>query len=341
MTRLTRAALIASAAALAFAALVASASAADPVNVEAAKKEGKVVWYTSTPIEAAQKVVNLFQDSTGIKVEMFRSGGSAIMSRFQQEMQAGRIAVDLVTSSDPAAAQMLAKKGVFVAFRPENFEKVPNEAKDPNGYYIPQRLNMMTHYFRRDKIAEKDQPKTWAELINPKYKGQMVMADPSFTSLQLSVFGMMSRKLGWDYYEKLAKNDVMIVQGGQQVSDMLKRGERLIAVGASDSYATDDRQEGHPIMTVYPEDGTFLIPSPSAVVKGSPNPQAAKLFAAFMLTDAVQKVFPARGSYAARTDIPAPPDSPALGSLRFTAVDYDFLEKEGSRLKKRFSEIFQ
>jgi iron(III) transport system substrate-binding protein len=200
---------------------------------------------------------------------------------------------------------------------------------------------MMTHYFRHDKVAENDRPKTWAELVDPKYKSKLVMADPSFTSLQLSVFGMMSRKLGWEYYEKLSKNDVMIVQGGQQVQDMLKRGERLIAVGASDSYASDARQEGHPFTTVYPEDGTFLIPSPSAVVKGSPHPEAAKLFAAFMLTDAVQKVFPANGGYPARMDIPAPEGSPALSSLKFTEVDYDFIEKEGSRLKKRFSEIFQ
>ena len=65
------------------------------------------------------------------------------------------------------------------------------------------------------------------------------MADPSFTSLQVSVVGMMSKERGWGFYEKLRANDVMIVQGNQQVSDMLKRGERLIAVGALDSYAAD------------------------------------------------------------------------------------------------------
>ena len=126
---------------------------------------------------------------------------------------------------------------MFVAFKPKNFDKVPDAAKDPNGLFVAQRLNLMTHYLRTDKVPAADEPKTWDDLTDPKYKGKLVMADPSFTSLQVSVVGTMSKARGWGFYEKLRANDVMIVQGNQQVSDMLKRGERLIAVGALDSYA--------------------------------------------------------------------------------------------------------
>src|SRR5215213_796903 len=63
---------------------IASAVAADTVDMAAAKKEGKVVWYCSVPVETAQKVANLFEQKTSIKVELFRSGGSAILRRFQQ-----------------------------------------------------------------------------------------------------------------------------------------------------------------------------------------------------------------------------------------------------------------
>src|SRR5687768_15334689 len=91
--------------------LAGTALAADPVDVEAAKREGKVIWYTSTPIETAQKLADMFTKETGIRVEMFRSGGSAILRRFQQEIGAGRVAVDVLTHSDPAAAAAMAKKG--------------------------------------------------------------------------------------------------------------------------------------------------------------------------------------------------------------------------------------
>ena len=167
------------------------------------------------------------------------------------------------------------------------------------------------------------------------------MTDPSFTSLQVSVVGTTSKARGWGYYEKLRANDVMIVQGNQQVSDMLKRGERLIAVGALDSYAADLKKEGHQIKTLYPSDGVFVIPSPTSVVKGSPNPNAAKLFAEFMIGDIAQKMFPSDGGYSARTDIAPPPGSPDLKSLKILAVDDDYIEKETPRIKRRFNEIFQ
>ena len=318
-----------------------AAGAQDAVDVAKAKAEGKVVWYTSTPIEQGQKIADAFQKETGIKVEMFRSGGSSILRRFQQEMDAGRVAVDVLTHSEPAAANALGKKGFFVAFKPVNFDKVPEAAKDPNGLFVGQRLNMMTHYLRSDKVAAADEPKTWDDLLDPKYKGKLVMTDPSFTSLQVSVVGTMAKARGWPFYEKLRGNDVMIVQGNQQVSDMLKRGERLIAVGALDSYAADLKKEGHPIKTLYPPDGVFVIPSPTSVIKGSPNPNAAKLFAQFMIGDTAQKIFPDDGGYSARVDIAPPQGSPDLKSLKIIPVDDEYIEKETGRIKRRFNEIFQ
>ena len=329
------------AASFTLASVLAPAQAQDAVDVAKAKAEGKVIWYTSTPIEQGQKISEAFQKETGIKVEMFRSGGSAILRRFQQEIDAGRVAVDVLTHSEPPAAKALGKKGLFVAFKPTNFDKLPDAAKDPNGLFVGQRLNMMTHYLRSDKIAAADEPKTWDDLLDPKYKGKLVMTDPSFTSLQVSVVGTMAKARGWGFYEKIRANDVMIVQGNQQVSDMLKRGERLIAVGALDSYAADLKKEGHPIKTLYPSDGIFVIPSPTSVVKGSPNPNAAKLFAEFMIGDTAQKLFPADGGYSARIDIAAPQGSPDLKSLKILAVDDDYISAETQRIKKRFNEIFQ
>jgi iron(III) transport system substrate-binding protein len=64
---------------------------------------------------------------------------------------------------------------------------------------------------RTDLVAAADAPKTWDDLTLPKYKGKLVMTDPSFTSLQVGVVAMMSKLRGWDYYEQLNRNDVLIV----------------------------------------------------------------------------------------------------------------------------------
>jgi iron(III) transport system substrate-binding protein len=311
----------------------------DPVDLAAAKKEGSVTWYTSTPVATAQKIASMFQEQTGIRVELFRSGGSAVLRRFLQEIDARRVVADVLTVSDPAAAGAMIKRDLFVPFRPRNFDKVRDEVKDPKGYHVAQRLNVVGMVARTDKNLAL--PRNWIDLTDPRYKGQMVMADPSYTAIQLMIVGTLSRRYGWDFYQKLRANDVMIVQGHQQVSETLTRGERLLAAEGADQYAWVDRTAGHKVQTIFPTDGTFAIPAPTAIIKGSPHPNAARAFAEFMIGDAVQKLFPGEGIYAARGDIEPPPGNPPLGQIKLIPVDYDLIEKESAALKKRFNEIFQ
>ena len=311
----------------------------DAVDLAAAKREGTVSWYTSTPIVAAQKVANLFQAETGIKVELFRSGGSAVLRRFLQEIDAKRVLAEVLTVSDTAEVNGLAKRDLLVPFRPRNFEKIPDAVKEPKGQHIAQRVNLAAIIMRTDKGLEP--PKNWLDLTDPRYKGQLVMPDPSYTAIQLMVVGMLSRKYGWDFYQKLRVNDIMIVQGHQQVSEVLTRGERLIAAEGADQYSWLDRKAGHKIQTVIPADGAFAVAAPTAIIKGSPHPNAAKAFAEFMIGDTVQKLFPEEGIYAARVDVPPPPGNPPLGQVKLWPIDYDAIEKESKALKDRFNEIFQ
>jgi len=315
------------------------AVATDAVDLAAAKKEGAVTWYTSTPIGPAQKIANLFQQQTGIKVELFRSGGSAVLRRFLQEVDARRVIADVMTISDPASVSTLIKRELLVAFRPIHFDKIPDEVKDAKGYHIAQRLNLVGIVARTDKVP--DPPRNWTDLTDPKYKGLLVMPDPSYTAIQLMVVGTLSRKYGWEFYQKLRANDTMIVQGHQQVAETLSRGERLIAAEGADQNAWVDRKAGHKVQTIFPTDGAFAIPAPTVVIKGSPHPHAAKALAEFMISDAIQKLFPGEGIYASRSDVEPPPGNPPLGRIKLIPVDYDQIEKDAKSLKTKFNEIFQ
>src|SRR5258708_31714572 len=122
---------------------------------------------------------------------------------------------------------------------------------------------------------------------------------------------------------------------------MVKRGERAIGVGAGGAYGGDTQKTGMPVATLYPEDGAFIIPSPSSVVKGAPHPNAAKAFAEFMLSRTVQELFPLEHLYSTRVDVAGPEGNPPLGSIKIHAVDYDYIEAESPRIKKRFSEVLQ
>jgi iron(III) transport system substrate-binding protein len=311
----------------------------DPVDMAAAKKEGAVTWYTSTPVNTAQKIANMFQAETGIKVELFRSGGSAVLRRFMQEIDARRVIADVMTISDPAEVLTLIKRDLVVPFRPRNFDKIRDEVKDAKGYHVAQRVNLVGIIARADKSLA--MPKNWTDLTDAKYKGLLVMPDPSYTAIQLMVVGTLSRKYGWEFYEKLRANEIMIVQSHQQVAETLTRGERLIAAEGADQFAWLDRKAGHKIQTIWPADGAFAIGAPTVVIKGAPHPNAAKALAEFMISDTVQKLLPGEGIYAGRSDVEPPAGSPPLGQITLMPIDYDQIEKDAKMLKTRFNEIYQ
>jgi iron(III) transport system substrate-binding protein len=311
----------------------------DPVDTAAAKKEGAVTWYTSTPVNTAQKIANLFQAETGIKVELFRSGGSAVLRRFMQEIDARRVIADVMTISDPAEVLTLIRRDLVVPFRPRNFDKIRAEVKDPRGYHVAQRVNLVGIIARADKSLPL--PKNWTDLTDARYKGLLVMPDPSYTAIQLMVVGTLSRKYGWEFYQKLRANEIMIVQSHQQVAETLTRGERLIAAEGADQFAWLDRKAGHKIQTIWPADGAFAIGAPTVVIKGAPHPSAAKALAEFMIGDTVQKLLPGEGIYAGRSDVEPPAGNPPLGQIKLVPIDYEQIEKDAKMLKTRFNEIYQ
>jgi iron(III) transport system substrate-binding protein len=329
-------------AALTIAALYTTAArAADPIDEAAAKRERSVVWYTSNNIEQASDIAKMFEAKTGVHVELFRSGGSAVMSRFLQEQHAGRTAVDVLSTSLPALYAQFAHKGVLVPFKPVNFDRLQPDARDPDGYYFSHRITVMAVFARKDMLAPADVPTRWSDLADKKYAGKMVITDPSYSSLQVTVMNGLSQRLGWSYYQALRTNDTMVVRGNQQATDMLKQKERAIAIGIDDSYAVQARRQGFPLLSIYPADGTFLMPNPNGIIKGSPHPNAAKLFAQFLLSDEAQDRIIADGLYSPRLDFRAPKGAPKLTDIKAVPIDHEQVARNTKAIRGKFNEIFQ
>ncbi len=298
-------------------------------------------WYTSTPAATAQHLADLFTRQTDIKVALFRSGGQTVLRRFRAEAAAGHVGADVLTLADPAAAAGLADAGAFVAFRPANFDKVPAAAKDGAGRYVAERLNVVGIVLRADQVPEPERPRSWADLVKPIYKGRMVMPDPAFTTLQLIVVATLSAKFGWDFYKGLRKDDVLVVKGHQQVSETLRSGKRAIAAEDADSDAFAGRKAGLDEITVFPAEGAFAIPAPTAVVKGGPHPAAAKAFARFLLSEPAQRLVAAEGFYGSTGAAPPPAGRPSLADIALLPVDYAAIAKHAAAIQQRFAAIFE
>ena len=314
-------------------------AAPSPVDLAAAKAEGTVSWYTSTPQNQAQKIADMFTAKTGIKVQLFRSGGEAVMTRFLTEQDAGKTAADVVTTSDPAAFNGLARDGKLLPFTPLGAELVPASAKGPNAMWISQRLNLIVPAYRTDKVTSP--PASCKDLADARFKGQLVIADPAFTSFAYLVVHSLARDLGWEYFKKLAANGTMIVQGHAQLSTALLSGERTVAIESDAGQLFTEIQKGAPVKIVSPAEGVFLINSPMAIPAKAPRPNAAKAFVEFNLSTEVQQLFAAEGTYSVRTDVGAPKTYPELKALKIIAIDYDAAEKEIKQAKTMFAEIFK
>lgn len=321
------------------AAASAAAGTASPVDMAAAKAEGTVSWYTSTPQDQAQKISELFTAQTGIKVQLFRSGGEAVMTRFLTEQDAGKVAADVVTTSDTAPFSALARDGKLLKFTPKGAEAVPASAKSADGTWISQRLNLVVPAFRTDKV--KDPPTSWKDLADPRFKGQLVIADPAFTSIAYLVVHSLARDLGWDYFKKVAANGTMIVQGHAQLSTTLISGERSVAIESDFGQLFTEVQKGTPIKMVVPSEGVFLINSPMGIPTKAPHPNAARALLEFNLSKDVQDLFIASGTYSPRADFPAPKTYPELKALKIIPVDYDAAERDNKKTKDMFAETFK
>ena len=116
-------------------------------------------------------MANAFQQKYGIKVELFRSGGTQVLRRFMTEHDAGHAGADVLVSSDPSAIIDLAAKGIFVPFQPDGVDKVPEPFRDPAGHYVAQRVSLIAIYGRTDLIPAADMPKPGMISSIPSTKG--------------------------------------------------------------------------------------------------------------------------------------------------------------------------
>jgi iron(III) transport system substrate-binding protein len=319
-------------------AAAAKSTAPAVADLAAAKAEGSVSWYTSTPQNLADEIARAFEQQTSIKVQVFRSGGEAVMQRFLAEQDAGKTAADVLTTSDQAAFAGLVRNGNLLPYKPVGWELVPDNAKDKDGMWFAQRLNLIVPLYRTDKIS--DPPTGWKDLASPRFKDQLITADPAFTSIAYLIVHKLSGLLGWDFYTQLATNDVMIVQGHAQVSQALLSGERTVAIEADISALFADMQKGAPVKLTSPEEGSFLITAPQGIPAKAPHPNAARAFMDFNLTPTVQNLFVQAGLHSVRTDIAPPTGMPELKSLKVLDIDYAAAEKDNKTAKDHFAEIF-
>lgn len=310
--------------------------------VEAAKKEGKVVWYTSLALPSAEKVAKLFEAAyPGIKVEVHRTGSQRILQRVMQELQANIKNVDVIHTSDAGHFVLLKEKKLLARHTPPGVDRFPAGFKDKDGYYYGLRATVNVIAYNTQKISAADAPRTWKDLLDPKWKGRMVTAHPGYSGVIATHVLALVHLHGWEYFQTLAKNQLMLVQSAVDPAGVVASGERPVAVNGGDYTFYQSKKQGNPVEIVYPKEGVPLVVSPTAITSFAPHPNAARLFTDFGFTREVQQVMAdSEGLYTGHPDVKYPADKPQLTDLRLLTAEPDELEKRNEEIKKRFVEFF-
>jgi iron(III) transport system substrate-binding protein len=319
------------------------ASSITPALIEAAKKEGKVVWYTSVDLPVAEKVARAFEAKfPGIAVRVERTGAERVFQRIGQEQMSRVFACDVVQSSDAAHFIVWKRDGILEPYVPEDVaQHYPAEHKDPDGQFASFRVWLCVVGYNTDMVKAADAPKSFADLLDPKWTGKLVKAHPGYSGTIMTSTFQMARDIGWEYFEKLAKQKVMQVQSSSDPPKKLEIGERAVMADGNEYNMFQIKEAGKPVEIVYPTEGAPLIIGPNGLLKNAPNPNAGRLFQSYCFTpEAQQLIIDVGGLRSMHPQTKEKPGRRSFADIKKMKDDPAGVESQAEQIKARYSKLF-
>src|SRR6185312_11433403 len=312
--------------------------------IEAAKKEGAVTFYTAMDLAFAERLGRVFEEKfAGIKVRVERSGAERVFQRIGQEYQSNIHAVDVVNTADQSHVIFWKRQGWLAAYLPEEVVKYyGKQYYDPEGFELVTRVLVSPFGINTKLVKMEDAPKSFADLLDPKWKGKMVKAHPAYSGTIMNATFQIARDLGWSYLEKLAKQSILQVQSATDTPKRIALGERAVMIDGAGYLVIRNKEAGQPVDVIYPEEGTPLATSPSVLMKAAPNPNAAKLFHNWMHSREGQQILiDYARQYSPHAQAVEKPGVRKLSDIKLMKEDPEGIVKNAEEIKRRSSEIFK
>jgi iron(III) transport system substrate-binding protein len=315
-----------------------------PELIEAARKEGKVIWYTAVDLPVAERIARAFEAKyPGIAIRVERSGGERIFQRIGQEYASNIHAVDVVNSSDAAHFIVWKRDGLFAPYVPEDVAlHYPAEQRDPDGMFASWRIWLCVIGYNTKLVKAEEAPKSFADLLDPKWVGKIVKGHPGYSGTIVTATFQTARDIGWDYFEKLSQQKVMQVQSSADPPKKLALGERAIMADGNEYNLFQLKEKGDPVEIVYPAEGTPIIIGPSGVLKDAPNPNAARLLQSFMFSSECQQLMVDVGGLRSfHAMVKDKGGRKPLAEIKLMKDDAAAVEQQAEQIKARYTKYFK
>src|SRR5471030_1724473 len=318
-------------------------SAVTPALIEAARKEGKASFYTALELATATRLAGAFEAKyPGIAIRVERSGAERIYQRISQEQSSRIHAVDVVSSTDPSHFLDWTSKDWVEPYVTEDMAKhFPREQVDPNWMHATLCAWLEVIGYNTDLVKREDAPKSYADLLDPKWQGKIVKAHPGYSGAILTNTYLLVRELGWPYLEKLAQQKVMQVQSAADPPKKILLGERAVMADGNDYSLVLLKEQGHPVEAVFATEGSPLIIVPNGIFRSAPNPNAARLFQSFYFSAEAQQLLV--DTYALRSFhglIKEKPSHTPLSAVKLLKADPAAVLAQSEEIKSRYAKVF-
>ena len=314
-----------------------SAFAQDAKLIEAAKKEGKAIAYGSLESDTMDDIMKAFRKKTGLDIEYWRASATKVMDRALSEARAGRPVADLIITNDNPL-RLMQKQNFFQKYESPTWSDFPKDAIDP--VLGPRYRNVIIGVvYNKSGVKTEDAPKSLEELVNPKYKGKLVMPDPTqhttTTQWVTSLHKLMGKEKADKFIRDLAAMKPILVESLLPSGERVSTGETPIAVtyvkyvhifgekGAPLDYVRDPKMLG---------DGHYI-----GLAAKAPHPSTGKAFIDYFLDNESMKIMASRGEFVNRKGVYPP--LPGADKIGFVEME-DLSTKEFAAKKKEYQQIF-
>jgi iron(III) transport system substrate-binding protein len=291
----------------------------------------EVTIYVSTDRVFSEPILRTYEQKTGVKVNAVfdteETKSTGLANKLLAEKNNPQ--ADVFWSNEPVRTLVLKGRGVLAPYKSPSAGGIPDTFKDTDGYWTGFSARSRVIVYNTNLVKPEDAPKSIFDLTNPKWKGQVAIADPRFGSTSFHVAALYA-ELGDDkadeFFRNLKASGVKIVPGNSVVRDMVARGE--VKAGLTDTddvnVALEDRQ---PVAMVFPDRegmGVPIMPNMVSLIAGAPHSEAGKRLIDYLLSPEVERMLaeseavqiPLHGG------VEGPKNIPPLDSFKPMTLDY-------------------
>ena len=313
------------------------------VGVAAAKE--RVIVYTSLENEEVVDYLELAKkDLPDLDIQAIRLSTGELGARMLAEKDNPQ--ADCIWGWAVTNMSEFVPMGMLLPYKPKDWEKIPANFKDPDGYWTAIDLYAAALVPNTKVLSQKNlpMPKGWKDLLNPAYKGMLIMPNPASSGtgfLQVASLLVLldpdyknkpvEQNKGWDFLKELDKNMGQYIKSGSKPAKLTAAGE--YAIGCSFAFVYSSlKKQGSPVALVMPEEGAGFELESNALLKGAKHEAAAKQFLDWAISESAMKEYAKFKLGVTYPGIPGPPDLPALATIKLAPMDFPWQSENRTKI---------